>query len=64
MTLHDKLLASLVAVASSIKDGVSRLLSRGAAKWSGRRPSPVPPVVLAPRGKRVSDIVQVDRGEG
>lgn len=61
ITSHDKPVARLVGIPSSAAPGVSRLLSKGAAVWSGGKPILQPPVRLAGSGRSVSEIVKEER---
>jgi prevent-host-death family protein len=62
ITSHDKPVARLVGVPAAGPAGVSRLLARGAATWSGGKPALHAPAVLSSGGKSVSDILLEDRG--
>jgi prevent-host-death family protein len=62
ITSHDKPVARLVGVPPAQPPGVARLLARGAAQWSGRKPTPRAAVPLAASGKPLSAIVLEDRG--
>jgi len=62
ITSHDKPVARLVGVPAAGPAGVSRLLARGAATWSGGKPALHAPVVLSAGGKSVSESLLEDRG--
>jgi prevent-host-death family protein len=62
ITSHDKPVARLIGIPATDKLGVTRLLARGAARWSGGKPVLGPAVKLRAGGKSLSEIVLEDRG--
>lgn len=61
ITSHDKPVARLVGVPVAGPAGVTRLVARGAASWSGGKPAWHAPVVLSAGGATMSEMVLEDR---
>ena len=62
VTSHDKPIARIIGIPSAEQPGVTRLLSRSAAQWSGGKPALQPAVKLGTGGKALSEMVLEDRG--
>lgn len=65
VTSHDKPVARIVGVPAQASDGLQALLAVGAARWSGRKPALLPPLLVPelPAGvKSLADSVNEDRG--
>jgi prevent-host-death family protein len=62
VTLHNKPVVRIVGILPVEKPGIARLLARGAASWSGGKPSLQTPLRLHVGGRSMSDIVIEDRG--
>ncbi len=62
VTSHDKPIARIVGIPATQTRGVARLLSSGAAQWSGRKPVLLPATPLGAGGKSLGDMVLEDRG--
>lgn len=62
ITSHDKPVARIIGIPAAGSVGITRLLSCGAAQWTGGKPALRPAVELAVGGKAVSDLVLEDRG--
>jgi len=62
VTSHDKPIARIVGIPSTEQPGITRLLARGAAQWSGGKPSFQPAARLEGGGKTLSEMVLEDRG--
>jgi len=62
VTSHDKPIARIVGIPAAEQSGLTHLMARGAAQWSGGKPSLQPAVKLEGDGKTLSATVLEDRG--
>lgn len=62
VTSHDRPIARIVGIPSVGPSGVTRLLVRGAAQWSGGKPALQPAIKFGVGGKSLSEMVLEDRG--
>ncbi|MBC7954756.1 MAG: type II toxin-antitoxin system prevent-host-death family antitoxin [Cytophagales bacterium] len=61
VTSHDKPIARIVGIPSEEPASVSQLVARGAAQWSGGKPTLQPAIRLKASGKTLSEMVVEDR---